>query len=662
MSEDVQLRAFQERLVNLGQEIDRLSNTEVGIDGYFRTFLERTVAVLGTGGGVWQVSPAGELVRVCHMNLAESGLDEEGSQVEMLAGALEKTVQSAGPVVLPGKGASNVFDGGMGEAGVNESSNTLLFVPVISSRKVAAVLLVISPPQVDPRAVRGYLGFVMGLCDKAGVFLQHSQIKVLDEQLQRAERIREFISSAHSSLDPKRTCYAMANYGQELLGVYRCMAGTYNSRGRFRMESVSGLESVAVKSSFVRGISEVAREVCRNDKVLHVDKPEVAQTSADDEDDLVTAARVYMLQAGSLVLGVFPIHSEGRVVGAFVVEKAKDEPIEQEQRQQIESLLGEVGGALAHSLQYRNLPFSPLIRGLGSFRDKVYRMNWPRRVVWAVILAIILLSPVLVPMQVKVVGTAELVPVEARIAYVGQDGIIEELAELPADRIVQQGDVLGTLDTQRIDSAISNVSNKIAAMNLQMAEEILKDPSLEPRYEFELSALKAELKMYELQKQDHQIIAPIDGMVITRDEVMRQLLSRPVRRGEPILEIVSIETPWQLTVNVPEDKAGELLKAYQKLDKEKGETLKARVILNAYPQVKFESEVIAIAKRAFVQESGEQKYRNVIEVRVAEPKNFRDVVDPREGLKGKVAIECGEKSLYYAVTHEFVDFMRVSLF
>ncbi len=391
MSEDVQLKAFQERLMGLGQEIDRLGNTEVGIEGYFRTFLERMVSVLGIGGGIWQVSPAGELVRICHMNLSESGLDEEGGQMALLSGAIEKIMQTAGPVVLPGKGASNVFDGGMGEAGVNESPNTLLFVPVISSRKVAAGLLLISPPQVDPRAVRGYLGFLMGLCEKAGVFLQQNQILMLDEQLQRARRIREFISSAHSSLDPKRTCYALANYGQELLGVYRCMAGTYNSRGKFRMESVSGLESVAVKSSFVRGISEVAREVCRNDKVLQVDQPEAAQMSADDEDDLVTAARVYMLQAGSLVLGVFPIHSEDRVVGAFVVEKAKDEPIDQEQRRQIESLLTEVGGALAHSMQYRNLPFSPLVRGLGALRDMVYRMNWTRKVIWAVILAILLL-------------------------------------------------------------------------------------------------------------------------------------------------------------------------------------------------------------------------------------------------------------------------------
>ena len=50
------------------------------------------------------------------------------------------------------------------------------------------------------------------------------------------------------------------------------------------------------------------------------------------------------------------------------------------------------------------------------------------------------------------------------------------------------------------------------------------------------------------------------------------------------------------------------------------------------------------------------------EVRVAEPSNLRSKVDLRKGLQGKVAIECGRRSLYYAMTHEFIDFVRVSFF
>jgi hypothetical protein len=60
--------------------------------------------------------------------------------------------------------------------------------------------------------------------------------------------------------------------------------------------------------------------------------------------------------------------------------------------------------------------------------------------------------------------------------------------------------------------------------------------------------------------------------------------------------------------------------------------------------------------------TGQQKYRNVIEVRVSEPESLRDDIEPRQGMEGKVAIECGKRSVFYAVTHEFADFVRVSMF
>ena len=47
---------------------------------------------------------------------------------------------------------------------------------------------------------------------------------------------------------------------------------------------------------------------------------------------------------------------------------------------------------------------------------------------------------------------------------------------------------------------------------------------------------------------------------------------------------------------------------------------------------------------------------------MAQPEGLEEVVIPRQGMEGKVAIECGERTLFYALTHEFVNFVRVSLF
>ena len=120
------------------------------------------------------------------------------------------------------------------------------------------------------------------------------------------------------------------------------------------------------------------------------------------------------------------------------------------------------------------------------------------------------------------------------------------------------------------------------------------------------------------------------------------------------------ESDWQLLVNVAEDTAGELLKVYDRL--EPGRFLEAKIILNAYPDKTFRTKVLSVARRAHVLSTGQQKYRNVIEVRVEGPAELKDNIEPRQGMEGKVAIECGSRSLYYVVTHEFIDFIRVSMF
>jgi len=662
METDVESAAFRQQLAALERDIAQLSVSDNTRGDFFRLFLERVMAVLGDGGAVWKIGEHSQLTTICHINLALAGLEEQGRQFELLGNALNRVAETSGPVVLPSYGGTDMYDGGLGKAGANDSPHTLLFVPIMAMDKVTAILLLISPREVDPRAVRGYVGFLQGLCDHAGIFLQRQQIRELEGQIAQSDRLRQFVSSVHSGLDPKRTCYALANYAQELLTVYRCMAGTFSSRGKFRMEAVSGVESVAVKSSFIKSITQIARQVCRNDKVLLVDNPNIAvKDGLGDGDDLLTAARLYMLQAGSMVLGIFPIRSDKRVVGALVVELATEQAIDQPQRRKIEGLLAEAGSALSNSLTYRHLPLSPLVRAVGAIRDKIYMMARVRLVVWAAVVLAIVITPLLVQKELKVIGTAELVPIEARSAYVAQEGVIEDVF-VSSGQKVDKGQVLASLDTRIIDSEIDRVTNAVSEATLAR-DEAGQSADVRAQYVHRLAALTAEWDKLLLQKKQYDIKAPVAGVVITGQSEITKLPLKPVVRGDAVFDVVPGDSPWWLLVNVPEDEAGELLRAYDRLDPdETGKFLEANVILNAYPKKIFRSKVLSVARRAHVMATGQQKYRNVIEVRVSEPESLRDDIEPRQGMEGKVAIECGKRSLFYAVTHEFADFVRVSMF
>ncbi|MCP4707245.1 MAG: HlyD family efflux transporter periplasmic adaptor subunit [Planctomycetes bacterium] len=664
MTADVEVKAFQARLTALESEVARLNESVADTREYFQVFLEKTISVLGVGGGIWQIGQYDELTCASHINLASAELEESGRQHQLLDAAVEKVIQTSGSVVLTGRGSANLFDEGVTEEiGENESPHTLLFTPIFAANKLSAILLIISPQDVDPRAVRGFLGFLLGLCELATRYLERNQIDHLQDQLSRADRLRQYVSALHSSLHPQRTCYALANYGQELLGVYRCMAGTFSSNGKFRMEAVSGLESVAVKSSLIKGISAVARQVCRNDKALLVDNPEAARSKNgySDEDELMTAARLYMLQARSVIIGVFPIKLESNVVGALIVEKAVDEPINQSQRQQIEALTAEAGSALQNSLAHRQIPFSPLVRAVAHVRDRIYRTTASRRIAIASLIALLVLLPFWIPMQIKVYGSAELMPVSSRTAYASQDGIIDQVS-IPEDRLVEAGAVLAMLDTKIIDSMIERATNELGEINIVLNQEIDANPTGTnvKIYRSQIQAKQAELEQYQQEKKRFQIVAPVAGRIITPESTLEQLLSLPVSRGEPILEVVPEDTPWILKVSVPEDEAGELLKAYD--DPAEGKPLEAKFILNAFPSYTFDSKVISVARKAYVQTTGQEKYRNVIEVRLEQPPDLTDNFDPRQGLEGKAAIDCGPSNLFYAVTHEFANFIRINLF
>ncbi len=655
-----QVQNFQGQLAALDQEINVITESEISYNEYFRIFLEKIVALLGTGGSVWQLDD-NNLKCVCHINQSVADIHEEGQLFQLHAKAILKVFEAGESIILPAHGSSDLFDGGLGKEAVNNSPYTLLYVPVKVTGEVNTVFTLISPEGVDPRAVRGYAGFVAGLCEKAGTFIMKDMLKSQKHHTQRTDRLRNFVSALHSELDLRRCCYAMANYSQELLNVYRCTAGSYSHSGKFRIYSVSGLESVAVKSAMLKDLETICREVCKNNKPLIVDNPHAAmKAETAGSDDLVTAARMHMIQAESLVMGIFPIKSpEGLVVGALIVEKAAEEEFSRSQLQQIDALMTEAGIAIRNCQKYKDLPMQTPMRALAAVRDKYLRTPKTKRVTIAALLLAVVAAPFIIPKTVKVVGNSELIAENTKYLYAQTDGIIESV-NIPDDRIVKAGDVLAVFDTRIINTELTRIAGKIDETNIVLRQARSKGLGEEARrYELATMALKAEQSKYQYMLENHEIKAPIDGYVTTRQSEIRELMKKPVNAGELVLEVIPETPTWEFQVHVPEDEAGNLLKAWHEL--KDTQTLKARLMMKAYPETVFDTEVLSLSTRAHVETTGEQKYRNVITAIVRQPEELKNY-ELRQGMEGKVAIECGDRSLFYALTHEFADFIRINTF
>ena len=646
------VHTYREQLRRLEREVVGLSQSDIDLDGFFRQFLQMSVEVLGVGGAIWIRTETGEVALLARVNLDAAGLQEDGHQADLLARSIQQVLETGNATVLPARAGS-------GELGVNDSPHALFFMPVVLQQKVTSVVLLIGPQELEPQALQGFAGYITGLMRHIEDFLQRRRLEEVTGQMGRINRFREYISSLHSSLEAERCCYALANFGQELLGVYRCMAGTYSLKGKFRLHAVSGLESVAIKSGYVRTIAQLARQVCRNNKDLLVDNPDAAHQEVAEADDLTQQARLYMLGAKVAVMGIFPIRHQQRVVGAFIVEQSKEEPIDEVRRQEIDAICVEAAGALRNCLALQELPLARLLKPVARLKEKVYTMGRVRAYAWAALWAVLLIAPLVITRPVKVIGSAELTPIEAKKVYVQLEGVLEEVL-VASGEAVAQGQVLARLDTQVIDAQLDHVEKAIqqATLSLSLARN---DSTMRQIQQTQLDLSLAEKAKLLEDREKFMIVSPAEGIVVSRESAIRQLQDKPVVHGEEVFEIVPVGTAWRLAVSIPEAEAGEFLKAHDAL--EEGQAIEARVLLNAYPDKALKSRVVSVSPRAYVLTTGPQKYHNVVEVLVEQPEEFEAVVtDPRPGLEGKVAFYCEQRNLYYTLSYKLVNFLRVKFF
>ena len=86
----------------------------------------------------------------------------------------------------------------------------------------------------------------------------------------------------------------------------------------------------------------------------------------------------------------------------------------------------------------------------------------------------------------------------------------------------------------------------------------------EKELEVSIASLEAQLKVLRLQQSDLILTSPIDGQILTW-EAARILESRPVRRGDLLVEVADVAGPWVLEIRVPDQDVGYVNDARRKL-------------------------------------------------------------------------------------------------
>jgi multidrug resistance efflux pump len=234
------------------------------------------------------------------------------------------------------------------------------------------------------------------------------------------------------------------------------------------------------------------------------------------------------------------------------------------------------------------------------------------------------------------------------------DGVVETLS-VDNQTVVDSGTELLQirdedleLEVQRTLGNLQTEKTRLAALQRSRTLQTQSDrvlPTSEAAAEQRIQDLTEQLKLLNQHRDRLTLKSTIAGTAL-RANLRDELLSRPVRRGQILFEIVPSQSPWQLELKIPDHLVGYVREAMQETD-----SLRTRFYSRQTPETAITAELQSVDN--YVLEESQTWYSRGI---VAVPENAASELTI--GASVTARIYCGRATTAFVVFREVIEFGR----
>lgn len=693
----------------LMQQISVLSKQELPPDKFYAEFLNRVVAAMAApAGAIWAISAESTVDLVYQINIQKTGLPRNQEAQRKHGLLLAQVLKSGQGLVVPQQS---------GGAGENEPGNPTDYIVVLAPLRdhegVVGAVEVFHEQGIPPGTQQGYLRFLLQACDMAAEFHKGRSLRDYQNRQELWGQLESFTRAVHNGLDPRQTCFVIANEGRRLIACDRVSVGVVKGK-KVKIEAISGQDVFDSRANTVRLLANLAAVVVRSGEPLWF-----SGDAANLPPQIEGAVQAYVDESQTKMVAVLPLHppfdeddpkDRPQPIGALIVEQIEDTRPREGIQSRVDVVREHGGMALANSLEHTGLFLLPLWRMLGqnSIINRTRRL--PKKWIALGIIAFIAFLLWIIPADFTLEGRGTLEPIDRRdVFFVGAEhGVISRVNTKHLQEVTPLPEELRDFDSpipprdasederQRYkddkerydqlkadfdkvkDTAMLQVrSPELTAQLLSLfgqrdsTEEDLtaveaqlnSSLSLTPTERMQLagrrlelratmSSLQEQIRLHEKRQRQLYVFTPIEGKVTTMD-VDRALLNRPVERGHKLLTVANLEGDWDLEIMMPEDRLGHITEAQQEF----GDDLKVEFILATDPGVTYEGKIKEIQRRAEVR--GEEGNTVLIKVQI----NKQDIEHLlRPGATVIAKVHCGTRSVGYVWFHDLWEFLQTRVF
>jgi multidrug efflux pump subunit AcrA (membrane-fusion protein) len=672
------VQATKQQVRNMVAEIAQLAKSDADAAQFYEALLTRAVsALVATGGAIWMLDDEQRLQLKYQINLQGTGLAEseeaQRKHHRLLQHSLEK---SEGMLVAPQSGGESE------DEGANPTDWLLVLGPVMSDRAVRGVIEIFQRPGAGPVTQRGYLRFLLQLCELAGNYLASQKLRSFEDRQTLWGQLEHFTKAVHASLDPLRTAYTVVNEGRRLIECDRVSLAI--SRGRkCRIEAISHQDTIDRRSNIAVLLSQLATRVVATGEPLWY-----AGNTDDMPPQVEEAIHHYVDESHAKVVGVLPLLKpidenqeaddeeeveKDTVVGALIIEQFDQTNLSDRVRKRVEVVKDHAASAMTNALEHDGIFLMPVWRTIGKWRWIVRAKTLPKTASIAALIVILILALILIPIDFEIEARGQLQPADRQDIFVEEGGLIDKIyPKIQHGARVQKGQPLLKLSSLDLEGQLTDIQGQLNATGEQLRwiNNSLAggsdDLPLSERHRLRGQLMQLKKTSQSLSKQldvlhekEKRLVikSPMSGEIVTWD-VRQRLYGRTVEPGQIVLSVAQPEKNWELELEVPDDKIGYIAEREVELAAEKpSRTIPVSYILATEPDREMEGSVKEIQQTAEIRKDQD----NTVLILVKIDRNSIDPEQLRMGTSVSGKLDCGRRSIGFVLFHDLIAWIQTKI-
>lgn len=651
-------------------EIAQLAKSDLQPEEFYAAFLQRVVqALAAVGGAVWTLGEGKRPQLTYQINLSPTLLEAESDDAIRHARLLDMVVNSNQPQLVPPLSGN--------EQGGNPTRNLLILAPLGHDKQVEGLVEIFQRPNTQPNTQRGYLKFLLQMCELAGEWYKSRKLSSLSDRTSLWAQADQFARLVHDSLDFRETAYTIVNEGRKLIGCDRVTVCVQRG-GVCKVEAISGQDTLDNRSNVVYNLGILATKVVNSGETLYYHgstedmPPQIEQAIEKYVDESYTKSMIIMPlrkpRPGDDHILNPDAHEElqpREIIGALIIEQLETDVPREILDPRIDLVYEHAARAMSNTLDHNNLFLMPVWRAVGKSKVVVQGRNLPKTITISAIVVAVLLFMLIWPTDLALKAKGALQAIDKQDVFAPQSGgDVEQVLHDDGD-MVKKGDTLIVLRNEELGAQIAQLTGEVAAAQKRaaaIAAELLHPGKMTPGERAQMEIQKAELQeeldakvaalaIKKKQFEKLTIKSPVDGKIVTWD-AKENLLGRPVQGGDSLMTVTDPNSPWQLELYLPERRAGWLREALLEA-KQENKDVRVRFILMTDPHKTRYGKVREVENSTFVHEDEGPCVR--VKVDLDEP-----IENPRPNATITANIVAGRTNLAYYWFHEAWEYVQAN--